>query len=196
MRITATAVSLLLTATLVAGCGDSDEETNAGEPSSESTVTTSDSGTASTPPDADLGAPVERPGYGFNLPRGWVDSTQDQSMADPEDAYGSVAADADHRLTVDVELDVSQELFDHGLSETIGRMKSAYASSGKELADTTWAGETAVHVQGRGQTSGTRAQVFYLRHDDASYIISVQTPGGRKQNEAAVDAVRSSWTWE
>ncbi|MDN5893197.1 MAG: hypothetical protein L0H93_04145 [Nocardioides sp.] len=193
MRITATTVGLLLTATLLAACGDDDDKANNGRPSQESSSSASDS--ASPTPAADLGVLVERTDYTFNLPRGWVDSTKDQALAGPEDSYGSLATDADHLVTVDAEPDVSQELFDHGLADMIKNLKSFYASHGKKLPDTTWADETAIHVQGQGQKSGTRAQAFYLRHDDTAYIICVQTLGGQEQNEAAVEVLRSSWSW-
>ncbi|QIX26183.1 hypothetical protein ncot_05885 [Nocardioides sp. JQ2195] len=203
MRITITTVSLLLAVSLLAGCGDNDDA-NGNGPSQESSGATSASASPSASPsvspsvsaEADRGVEVARSDYTFNLPKDWIDSTDDQALAGPEDAYGSVAVGADHRVTVDAEPDVSQELFDHGLKEMVGNMKRLYASNGKQLADTTWAGEAATHVQGSGQASGTRAQVFYFRHENTAYIICVQTPGSQAQNEAAVDALRSSWTWK
>ncbi|KRF17828.1 hypothetical protein ASG90_05690 [Nocardioides sp. Soil797] len=198
MRIMTTTLTLLLAATLVSGCGDDDKPSS--DPTGDSSATaTASSSEESTPPDF-AGSLIDRPDYSFHLPEDWVDTTEEHSIADPEDTYatggGGTLDDVDLRLTVDVEQDVSKKLFDYGLDNMVKRIKSSYSPQVKRLPDTKFADTTSIHAQGPGLEDGSLIQVFYLHHANASYYISVQTLGGRKANEAAVDAVRSSWEWK
>lgn len=200
MRTTATTVSLLLTAALLAGCGDDNTSSNAGPSSSPSSTSTA---TTPAPTDSEVphGPTIERPGYSYNLPENWTDATEQQMLADDLDSYGmrdlGNIHDSDNELTVAVEDRFPKKNFLNIFPSILKSERNTNSAPNiKRVADTEWVGAEAMHAQGPLRGGESYKQIFYFWHDDAGYYISLETTGGRKKNERLLEVIRSSWTWK
>lgn len=188
-------VSLLLMSLVVASCSDDEKDTG---PSSSPSSTTS--GGSETPTDEFAGPLVERPDYSFHLPEGWVDTTDDHMLVEPEDTYaqsgGGTIEDNYSALTISVSTGLPVKDYELGIPQVLNQMRKEKPSAYKRLPDTTWADEQAAHAQGAGLGGKGVAQAFVLIHDGAQYYINLQNLGSRKKNERLLDIIRSSWTWK
>lgn len=210
-RVRRLTVAVLFTlALLLSGCGDgsgSDADEGASDPS-DATSSSADAGSdgedTSSPeesesPDAPSGVPVDRPSFTMELPKGFVDDT-DEAMLNPSenevDATKRKPESVEgHTLGVDFSADFHFETIQEAKELALESATSTNPQQ-KFLGKTTFAGEDAIRIGGPGTYDGTHRELVEFLHDGDWFQVWVETYGGKSAATDILEHIDSTWEWK
>lgn len=184
-----------MAAALLAGC-TSDEGSADTDAAATPLADPSDASDSASPePDGVL---IERPLYTVRIPQGWSD-VGDQAMIDQDENSlrsrdnnaGISYPTANLTFYADPPFPTIQ-----GSSRIImGQVKDINPKI-KRVADTTFAGEKAIHTVGPADDPGSWFQGFDFLHDGYLVEVRIDSPRGKAATQKIVDLVRSTWEWK
>lgn len=198
LRITA----LLLTASLLTGCGDDKDPGSDPSRSPDPTARSSDG-----PAPAD-GLLIEQPTFSFNLPVPWRESTP--STAGDVSAVGGRPVEEWDFTGITVETWTKRNFDDatKPSGDVLQNFFTITADKRKSVETTEWAGEPAYHLTGTGSLAGYAEQFGVIWKGQHIAVIfdfpSKEAAAGHWRNhvitpaqrQALIDSVEASWQWK
>lgn len=205
-RLLAVAAVFIVAQTL-SGCSDS--EPGAGKSTSgqsgaassgDNSAGTAESGSAEeSARDQPSGVPVERPAFSMQLPKGFVDDTDEAMLTPTENEVDATkrkpGSAGGHVVGVDFWADFHFDTIQEAKELALETAKSTNPQQ-KFLGKATFAGEDALRVGGPGTYDGTHREVLEFLHDGDWFQVWVETYGGKRAATEILEHIESTWEWE
>jgi hypothetical protein len=197
---------LLLTATLLVGCGGNDD-TSGDDPSPDPSATASESPSATPALRSDFGKPATGPRmkgktYSYRLPKGWQDATkQAKSRQEFVDTAGSEPTRTDGFVdNVNVGFESAPGATLDQLEDSIPLQLGSLVKKVQMLPRVSLDGIDAIHHSGPAELGPDKYfldQFITLEEDGTITIVTFSLSRGLapKERNRLVDSVIASWHW-